>query len=534
MDSRAVAAQTVKVLFEDDQLLLVEKPAGLRLVEPGSAGSAGAEPIALVLGRAPLLMVRPLEQHVSGIVVLAKTEEAAARLRKSLATPRSRTDYLAVVRGQPRSPRPADRRGRQAGGFSPGVRLVRHRKDLSLVQFRHDSPRTAEVRADLRSIGLTPLGDVPVDHRTNRRRPAGRLFLHRSRISFPHPATRKTVRVETSEPRAFQTALAGGDLIEDLLQIALSSRIGCLVDEGCDSWRLFSGKAEGVPGLVVEKLGPAIVLQTHQGKFMGDTDRVRRIGKWYARVFGATAVYHKRFIKARGDADAVADELCDPKPLIGTAVPEELAIRENDLRFLVRLYDGYSTGLFLDHRDNRRRVRKLAVDRRVLNAFAYTCGFSVAAAAGGASQTFSVDISTGSLEWGKRNFEVNGIDPGGHGFIRSEIFDYLKRARRQGLHFDLVILDAPTFARSKRPARVFSIATDLPRLIDETLGVLAPGGFVLCSTNSRAQSAAWLREQVAAVAAEAGRRFQIVAAPPLPADFAADPNYAKTIMVRFP
>ncbi len=96
------------------------------------------------------------------------------------------------------------------------------------------------------------------------------------------------------------------------------------------------------------------------------------------------------------------------------------------------------------------------------------------------------------------------------------------------------MLDAPTFARSKRPARVFSIASDLRPLIAEALTVLAPGGYVLCSTNSRVQSAAWLREQIAEAAAQARRRFQITATPPLPADFAADRDYAKTAMVRFP
>jgi 23S rRNA (cytosine1962-C5)-methyltransferase len=352
-------------------------------------------------------------------------------------------------------------------------------------------------------------------------------------VVFPHPQTGKALTVESPQPRAFHTALTRADLVEDLLAIAVTSRLGCLLGRDTDSWRLHTGRPEGIPGLVVEKLGPVIILQTHQGKFMGDADLVRRIGKWYARTFDASAVYHKRFVKDRSRVEAHAEELHDPQPLIGKPAPQEFAVCENDLRFLVRPYDGYSTGLFLDHRDNRRRVRELAGGRRVLNAFCYTCGFSVAAAAGGATQVVSVDLSQKSLEWGKRNFTANGLHPDKHLFICSEIFDYFKRARRQKRSFDLVILDVPTFARSRRPPRAFSVAADLRPLIVEALTLLTPGGFVLCSTNSRTQSAAWLGEQIAAAAAEAGRRFQITASPPLPLDFAADRNYAKTVIVRF-
>lgn len=533
MDPRTIAAKSVRVLFEDDDLLVVDKAAGLRVAGPGLA-AAGAELISRVLDTTtPLRMIRPLEEHVSGIVVLAKSEAAAGKLVASFNTPRTRTEYLAVVRGQPRPPRPTGKAGGRPKHSSLAVRLVRRRKELSLVRFRHDSARTSQVRADLHSMGLAPLGDVRLGRRSPRRRPGGRLFLHRTRVLFPHPQTGKTVTVGSPQPRAFHTALTQADLIEDLLGIAVTSRLGCLLSRDTDSWRLHTGRAEGIPGLVADKLGSVIILQTHQGKFMGDADLVRRIGKWYARTFEASAVYHKRFVKDRSRVEARSEELEDPQPLIGEPAPQEFAVCENDLRFLVRPYDGYSTGLFLDHRDNRRRVRELAGGRRVLSAFCYTCGFSAAAAVGGAAQVVSVDLSQKSLEWGQRNFAANGLDPGRHVFICSEIFDYLKRARRQKRSFDLVILDVPTFARSRRPLRTFSVAADLRPLITEALTLLSPGGFVLCSTNSRTQSAAWLGEQIAAAAAEAGRRFQITARPPLPLDFAADRDYAKTVIARF-
>jgi len=110
---------------------------------------------------------------------------------------------------------------------------------------------------------------------------------------------------------------------------------------------------------------------------------------------------------------------------------EEYAVLENGIRFLVRPHDGHSTGLFLEHRDNRKRVRRLAAGRNMLNAFAYTCGFSVAAALGGAAGTVSVDVSKKYLEWGKCNFAANELNLADHRFICSDIFDYYRRARRR-------------------------------------------------------------------------------------------------------
>ena len=114
------------------------------------------------------------------------------------------------------------------------------------------------------------------------------------------------------------------------------------------------------------------------------------------------------------------------------------------------------------------------------------------------------------------------------------MFAYLARARRQERSFDLIILDAPTFARSKRPARVFSIEEHLRPLVTEACGVLAPGGTMLVCTNIRSRSGRWLRDQIAAGAAEARRPFQITGTPAVPLDFAADPDHAKNVWVRFP
>src|SRR5208282_2118674 len=118
------------------------------------------------------------------------------------------------------------------------------------------------------------------------------------------------------------------------------------------------------------------------------------------------------------------------------------------LRFALRFDEGYSVGLFLDQRDNRRRLLHRHGASEVLNAFAYTCGFSVCAAASGARVT-SLDLSKKYLDWGRRNFVLNQLDPARHDFIFGDAFAWFRRLAKKKRLFDIIILDPPTFSRSK-------------------------------------------------------------------------------------
>ncbi len=173
----------------------------------------------------------------------------------------------------------------------------------------------------------------------------------------------------------------------------------------------------------------------------------------------------------------------------------------------------------------------MAVGRRVLNAFAYTCGFSIAAARGGAASVASVDLSKRYLEWGKRNFAANGLAIEPHRFYASDTFEFYKRARRQGLLFDMVILDPPTFSRRRRPVVVFKLSVELPRLVAESVERLDGGGILFLATNDR-QIRYDAMEQAIEEAADR-RRFKIMERPALPPDFAGDRQYAKSMFVRF-
>ena len=141
------------------------------------------------------------------------------------------------------------------------------------------------------------------------------------------------------------------------------------------------------------------------------------------------------------------------------------------------------TGLFLDHRTTRGMVRDAAPGKRVLNLFAYTGSFTVYAAAGGAAQTTTVDLSQTYLDWATENLRLNGLDGLDHSFVRADTREFLVDARNRGRTWDLVICDPPTFSNSKRTDSVFDVGRDQTPLLRTIRSVLAPEGQVVFSTN---------------------------------------------------
>lgn len=321
------------------------------------------------------------------------------------------------------------------------------------------------------------------------------------------------------------------DMLDHLLDSALARREPLLCDRETTCCRLFHGVADGEEGLVIDRFGEVLIVQTQEGRFKRGLSVLRAAMQWVCQRLGARAVYRKVFLadRAKMREDVVALHK-DPQPWIGEPVEPVIEVRENDLRFIVRPYDGFAVGLFLEHRENRRRVRELAAGKRVLNAFAYTCGFSMAAAAGGAASVSSLDLSKRYLEWGKENFAASGLPLDGHLFFCSDVFDFCARARRQGRRYDLVVLDPPTFARTRRPKRSFVLADDLRRLLSETISLLDPGGLLLFATNARQISMSHIEEELAAAAGQRG--WQILDRPALPPDFASDADYSKSVLVR--
>ena len=164
---------------------------------------------------------------------------------------------------------------------------------------------------------------------------------------------------------------------------------------------------------------------------------------------------------------------------------EDFIIHENGRAFWINLDKYLDTGLFLDHRNTRKKVGGIAKDKRFLNLFSYTGSFTVYAATGGAISSETVDLSNTYLDWAKRNFELNGLDLNTHLIIRADVFQYLEQAKRDKKQFDLIVLDPPSFSNSKKMLDILDIQRDQTRLIDGAMALLSEDGLLFFSNNLR-------------------------------------------------
>lgn len=156
-------------------------------------------------------------------------------------------------------------------------------------------------------------------------------------------------------------------------------------------------------------------------------------------------------------------------------------VEENGLRFLVNLTDYLDTGLFLDHRITRQLVRAESSGKRILNLFAYTGSFSVYAAAGGASEVCTVDLSNTYLEWSKQNMQLNGFDSDRYTYLQADVKSFLPTIA--GERYDLIVMDPPTFSNSQRMPEELDIQRDHVALIQECMRILTSGGSLYFSNN---------------------------------------------------
>ncbi|TVL98300.1 MAG: hypothetical protein CV087_21520 [Candidatus Brocadia sp. WS118] len=165
----------------------------------------------------------------------------------------------------------------------------------------------------------------------------------------------------------------------------------------------------------------------------------------------------------------------------GLKIPENFVVLENSIQFNISFQEGGGTGLFLDQRDNRKKVQALAKDKEVLNCFCYTSSFSVYASLGGAVRTTNLDLSKKAIAWSKRNFLLNQLDANYHEFIMGDVWDWTNKFQKRGRTFDLIIIDPPSFSTSK--TTVFTLEKDFPQLLGQGLNLLREDGILIFSTN---------------------------------------------------
>ncbi len=249
---------------------------------------------------------------------------------------------------------------------------------------------------------------------------------------------------------------------------------------GIEAWRIYDRDIPQFP-FAIDVYGENICLQEYDtGWLMRADDHAA----WLAGVreavefvtgFPADAIRIKQRIRQKGTAQYGKTGISG----------EDFIVQENGRRFWVNLDKYLDTGLFLDHRNTRRKVGEIAAGKRFLNLFAYTGSFTVYAATGGATESETVDLSNTYLDWARRNFALNGISEAQHRLVRADVSAYLHEAARAGKQFDLIVLDPPSFSNSKKMPDILDIQRDHPALIDSTMKLLAPDGTLYFSNNLR-------------------------------------------------
>ena len=577
------------ILFEDEHLLVVNKPAGLNTHAPSPFAGEGIydwlrhrEP-----RWASLAIIHRLDQETSGVLVFAKTRLANQSLTEQftrhsvrkkyvlLTDRRLKRDRFTAVSALVRVGGKYVCRPLHAGGERAETRfcLLHQAGGRSVVEAEPITGRTHQIRAHAAEHGFPILGDTRYGGA-----PAPRLFLHAAEITFTHPDTSTAVTFRAPLGVGSGTGERAGDgraLPEDWgvekARHSLTNRIAlrrALIDPAItNACRLIHGAADGWPGWYVDRLGDFLSSQAERPlnaeqknllaemltHGLGDDSEGSQAKPGLASASKLRGVYHKILDRHLRQATTARRS---PQFLLGERAPGYFAIRENGIQFELSFNEGYSVGLFLDQRDNRRRVladhvaagfplfphgpgndspqpRAGGAPMEVLNTFAYTCGFSVCAAAAGA-RTTSIDLSQKYLAWGQRNFALNQIDPARHDFLCGDVFDWLRRLAKKGRRFDLIMLDPPTFSQSKDHG-AFQAEKHYGKLAGVALRLLKPGGVLFASSNAAKQTPAEFLETLTSAIAGARRTIVQRHYAPQPPDFPitrAEPAYLKTVWLR--
>lgn len=315
--------------------------------------------------------------------------------------------------------------------------------------------------------------------------------------------------------------------IERKLVEAMRRRSEFFKDPHTTAFRLFNGEGDGFGGVIIDYYdGYLLVSWYSEGVYSFKELLVAAL----KNVLEFRGIYEKKRFDTKGqyieDDDFVAGEQGE-FPLI---------VKENGVNFAVYLNDGAMTGIFLDQREVRKTIKEnYASGKTVLNTFSYTGAFSVSAVTGGADKTTSVDLAKRSSAKTIEQFSVNGIDYESQDILVMDVFNYFKYAKRKELKFDLVVLDPPSFARSKK--YIFSSSKDYTNLMKEAIAITEDNGMIVASTNSASFGMKKFKGFIDRAFKDVGRKYSIVEEYSLPPDFRVDPkfsegNYLKVLFVK--
>jgi 23S rRNA (cytosine1962-C5)-methyltransferase len=484
-----------RTLYRDATFAIVDKPAGVSCnTQPASEAPApSALPERLhAHGFGDFRVLSSVPQRASGAVLLALGDgPVGAPEADGWPTSLDRLGCIAAVDDW-RLP-PSGLLTLQGSAARLEYRVERRRGPRALVELRGRVAPERVVEA-LRVQGQPIVGDD-----LSRAPAATRLMLHVRSLSG-------VISAEAPLPVEFDSWLAGqAELPPEHFARALA-RAG--VDRhglapALAAFRLLGEEAGEISGVSVERYADHAVL------YLSSDEAARRELEMADCLMdhGASGVYVKR--RVRADLRGVdPTSLAPPQPIRGSAAPQQLTLVQGRIRFVARLADGLATGMFLDQRANWGRVLDWAEDASFLNLFCYTGAFTLAAAAGGAASTTSVDLAGRALSRLGENLELNGWSGPQHRLLKADVPAWLERARRNQRRHDLIVLDPPSFGTRSRG--VLSTRRDNAGLVEASLGLLTPSGRLLSVSHHRKISSRDLEQQLARACAALGLDATVV------------------------
>ena len=321
-------------------------------------------------------------------------------------------------------------------------------------------------------------------------------------------------------------AIDGVFFQQKILQ-AIEKRKAFFENEDTTAFRVFNGEGDGIGGVTIDYFDGYYVINWYsKGIYQFKEEIIQSI----TSQFPFKGIYQKK----RFDVDGKYVEEDDF--VTGERGQFPLIVKENGIHFAVYLNEGAMVGVFLDQRDVRKAIRdRYAEGKTVLNTFSYTGAFSVAAALGGATKTTSVDLANRSKSKTIEQFSMNGIDYEAQDIIVEDVFHYFKYAVKKNLTFDLVILDPPSFARSKKVT--FSAAKDYTNLLKQAITITEDHGVIVASTNSAAFDMKKFKGFIKTAFQECNEKYEILEEYSLPEDFRTikefpEGDYLKVVFIR--
>jgi len=470
------------IIFEDDHLLVINKPPGISTHSPDNLTTVGLyEWLSNRLEKWKNLGIHQrLDKDTSGVLVFSKTQTAKKALALQFENHLVKKRYLMLshkfhdnkeilvesdivkIQGQYIA------KSLKQNPAKTKFRFITKLNNFYLIEAIPLTGKTHQIRIHASRSGFPVLGDNLYNGMTFHR-----LCLHAQSIEFNHPISNKLLKFE-----------APVDFFEPPY---ITLRKAFINQNKTNAYRILHGQADNYPGVFIDVLNNILLIQSE----LTISEIKKELVHELQQYTNASVILYKKLVKNPRSLDT---DTTHPESITGKLENSHVIAKENGVHYNLCFNKGYSFGLFLDQRENRNRILTGYISKdfhipagktqSVLNLFAYTCGFSLCAALAG-FKTTSVDLSATYLEWGKSNFKLNNIDTSNHEFIKGDVFVWLKKFEKLNRKFSLIIIDPPTFSSSKSSG-TFRAERDYPTLIASSINLLDRNGILLlCSNTSK-------------------------------------------------